>query len=71
MARRREHPAVQAAMERTGITREVADTLMRTIDRATLDVIKAAGFESFRFDARLHPEDGYLTISIKMRPVGR
>jgi len=48
MARRREHPAVQAAMERTGITRELSGRLMRAIDSATADALKAEGLEAFR-----------------------
>ena len=71
MATRREHPAVQAAMERTGITRELSNRLMRAIDAAMAETMKAEGVEAFRFDARLYPEEGWMSVTIKMRPVGR
>jgi len=71
MPTRREHPAVLAAMQRTGITRELSDRLMRAIDAATADVLKAEGVEAFRFDGRLCPEEGWVSVTIKMRPVGR
>ena len=71
MATRRERAAVQAAMERTGITRELSNRLMRAIDTATAEALKAEGLEAFRFDARLCPEEGWLSVTIKMRPVGR
>ena len=69
MAGGREHPAVQAAMERTGITRELSDRLMRAIDKATQDVIEAEGLQAFRFNARLCPEEGWMSVTIRMRPV--
>jgi len=71
MATRRERPAVQAAMERTGITRELSERLMRVIDKASADALKAEGLEAFRFDARLCPQEGWLSVTIKMRPIGR
>lgn len=71
MATRRERPAVQAAMERTGITRELSQRLMRVIDKATVDTLKTEGLEAFRFDGRLCPEEGWVSVTIKMRPVGR
>ena len=71
MATRRERPAVQAAMERSGLTRELSARLMRVIDEATADVLKAEGLEAFRFDSRLCPQEGWVSVTIKMRPVGR
>jgi len=71
MATRRERPAVQAAMERTGITRELSQRLMPVIDKATADALKAEGLEAFRFDSRLCPQEGWVSVTIKMRPVGR
>ena len=71
MATRREHPAMKAAMERTGITRELSDRLMRVIDKATEEALKAEGLVAFRFDSRLYPQEGWLSVTIKMRPVGR
>jgi len=58
-------------MERTGITRELSERLMHAIDTATVDVLKAEGLEAFRFDARLCPQEGWMSVTIKMRPLGR
>ena len=69
--KRRERPEVQAAIERRGITRELSQCLMRLIDSATADALKAEGLEAFRFDSRLCPEEGWVSVTIKMRPVGR
>jgi len=71
MRTRRERPEVLAAMERTGITRELSQRLMPVIDKATADALKAEGLEAFRFDARLNPIEGWVSVTIKMRPVGR
>ena len=71
MATRREHPAMKAAMESTGITRELSQRLMPVIDKATADALKAEGLEAFRFDSRLCPQEGWVSVTIKMRPVGR
>jgi len=44
---------------------------MRTIDAATVETLKAEGVEAFRFDSRLCPQEGWVSVTIKMRPVGR
>jgi len=58
-------------MDRTGITRELSERLIGVIDAATTETLKAEGVEAFRFDSRLNPIDGWLSVTIKMRPVGR
>ena len=58
-------------MERTGITPEFCKRLMPIIDKATADALKAEGLEAFRFDSRLCPQEGWVSVTIKMRPVGR
>jgi hypothetical protein len=53
------------------ITKQTARDLMPIVDEAIKQALAAKGFEAFRFDADVCPEEGWLRLKIKVRPVGR
>ena len=58
-----------AKLER--ITRVSAREVMEAVDEATKASLAGMGLEAFRFDADACPEERWMVLKIKIRPVGR
>ena len=51
------------------ISKETARDLMPVFDEALKQALAAHGFEPFRFDADLCPEEGWLRMKVKIREI--
>jgi hypothetical protein len=49
------------------LTKGDGQTLMRVVDEATKAALRASGFEAFRFDAGIHVDEGFITLTMKIR----
>ena len=54
-----------------GITRASVREVMEAVDEATKATLAGMGLEAFRFDADACPEERWMVLKIKIRPVGR
>jgi hypothetical protein len=54
-----------------GLSKEMADRLMRVIDEATKDALARLALEAFRFDADYCPVEGWVRVKLKIRPAAR
>jgi len=53
----------------TTITTKTARDLMPVVDEALKQALTARGFEAFRFNADLCPEEGWVRVKVKIRPI--
>ena len=51
--------------------RERSLQVMKAVDAATKQALADLGLEAFRFDIDICPEEQWMRVKVKIRPVGR
>jgi len=53
----------------TPITKQTARDLMPVVDEAIREALAAKGFEAYRFDCDLCPEEQWIRLKVRVRPI--